>query len=274
MPARAEPAAASTIPSSRSAEISWPRGPRNGAARNPVSPVPAERSRIVWPCCGSRRSTSHCSPARSSATAARARAPSAAPSPATAGPQSEWSSASSSADGSHPPAAAFARTCSGLIAPAITEHTVGCAARPPIATSSRAQLTRRGERLECLDPIPLLVRDLEPPREARALGLRRAAVVLAGEQPLASGKYGINATPTARAPGSARPRRRARATSTCSAPSRTARARSADAASASATCAAEKFEEPMNRTFPSSTSSLIAPSVSSIGVTPSGRWYW
>ena len=30
----------------------------------------------------------------------------------------------------------------------------------------------------------------------------------------------------------------------------------------------------MKRTLPSSTSSLIAPIVSSIGVTPSGRWYW
>ena len=30
----------------------------------------------------------------------------------------------------------------------------------------------------------------------------------------------------------------------------------------------------MKRTLPSSTSSLIAPIVSSIGVIPSGRWYW
>ena len=30
----------------------------------------------------------------------------------------------------------------------------------------------------------------------------------------------------------------------------------------------------MKRTLPSSTSSLIAPIVSSIGVNPSGRWYW
>ena len=30
----------------------------------------------------------------------------------------------------------------------------------------------------------------------------------------------------------------------------------------------------MKRTRPSSTSSFMAPSVSSSGVTPSGRWYW
>src|SRR5262249_37767043 len=53
------------------------------------------------------------------------------------GHQSERSCASSSAEGSHSPAAAFAFTCATLIAPAITEQTVGCAASPPIATSRR-----------------------------------------------------------------------------------------------------------------------------------------
>src|SRR2546430_11346091 len=47
------------------------------------------------------------------------------------------SSARSSAVGSHAPAATLAATCSGVVAPAITLATVGLAARPPIATSSR-----------------------------------------------------------------------------------------------------------------------------------------
>ena len=37
---------------------------------------------------------------------------------------------------------------------------------------------------------------------------------------------------------------------------------------------AEKFDEPTCRTVPSETSSSSARSVSEIGVTPSGRWYW
>ena len=45
-------------------------------------------------------------------------------------------SASSSSDGIHSEAAAFAFTCSGVIAPAITDEQPGWAARPPMATSS------------------------------------------------------------------------------------------------------------------------------------------
>ena len=50
--------------------------------------------------------------------------------------------------------------------------------------------------------------------------------------------------------------------------------RSAATACASSTICAVKFEEPIARTVPSWTSSSSAPSVSSTGVTPSGRWYW
>jgi very-short-patch-repair endonuclease len=45
------------------------------------------------------------------------------------------SCAKSSSLGSQRTASAFSRTCSGFVAPAITEATAGCAARPPIATS-------------------------------------------------------------------------------------------------------------------------------------------
>ena len=50
--------------------------------------------------------------------------------------RSARSSSTSSALGSQAPAATFARTCSGFVAPAITEVTAGIASRPPIATSS------------------------------------------------------------------------------------------------------------------------------------------
>ena len=46
------------------------------------------------------------------------------------------SSSSSAAHGSHAPAAAFARTCSGLVAPAMTLATVGRARSHEIASSS------------------------------------------------------------------------------------------------------------------------------------------
>ena len=50
--------------------------------------------------------------------------------------------------------------------------------------------------------------------------------------------------------------------------------RSRAAVSAASICSAEKFEAPIQRTLPSSTSSLSAPSVSSIGVESSGRCCW
>ena len=42
--------------------------------------------------------------------------------------------------------------------------------------------------------------------------------------------------------------------------------------SASVSWAGEKFEQPIARVSPSATSCCIAPSVSAIGVTPSGWW--
>ena len=56
---------------------------------------------------------------------------------ARVGDQRSARSASTSAVlGSHSAAATFARTCSGLVAPAITQLTAGIASRPPTATSS------------------------------------------------------------------------------------------------------------------------------------------
>src|SRR5581483_3804184 len=53
------------------------------------------------------------------------------------GPSSAATSACrSSADGTQAPASTFCRTCSGEVAPAITDATHGIAASPPIATCS------------------------------------------------------------------------------------------------------------------------------------------
>src|SRR5690242_3658046 len=41
--------AADSISGEKSDVISWPPGSISSAARNPVSPIPAARSRIVWP---------------------------------------------------------------------------------------------------------------------------------------------------------------------------------------------------------------------------------
>ncbi len=50
--------------------------------------------------------------------------------------RSARSASMSLAPGSHAPAATFARTCSGFVAPAITQLTAGIPSSPPTATSS------------------------------------------------------------------------------------------------------------------------------------------
>jgi hypothetical protein len=76
--------------------------------------------------------------------------------------------------GSHSPAFTFALTCSGFVAPAITDATAGIAARPPIATSSNDTPRSRANRSSCSS------RSLPPP--APPLFPPPPAPVLAGEQ--------------------------------------------------------------------------------------------
>ena len=133
------------------------------------------------------------------------------------------SSASSAGEGSHSPAFAFARTCSGFVAPAITETTAGWAASPPTATS-------RSERPCAVGPRASALRRGRAPRR-RSCGRRAACpppaaardVTLPVSRPLASGKYGMKPSPSRSHAGSSSPPRRARATSTRSAPRRTGR---------------------------------------------------
>ena len=179
-----------------------------------------------------------------------------------------------SALGSHRRAATLARTCSGVLAPAITEQTAGIAASPPIATSSR--------------PTPRSAARPRAPRsaDAPAAGTSPGAIrVPSGHgsprpyfplsRPRASGKYGMKPIPSSAQAERSPPQPHARARNSGSGPSTNrVRPRSDEKASASRIAAAEKFDEPMWRTLPSRTSSSSAPSVSSIGVTASGRWYW
>ena len=80
------------------------------------------------------------------------------------------------------PAAAFARTCSGFVAPAITEATGEMAASPPTATSSSETPWALGPRPQPLDAVEVGVVD-RPAVQARALGRRSVARDLAGEEP-------------------------------------------------------------------------------------------
>ena len=92
--------------------------------------------------------------------------------------------ASCSRSGSQAAAATFARTCSARLAPAMTDATAGCAARPPIASVSRSIPHSRAQRVERLDAVEV--------RRGEALGTHRqprpgrrplTAPVLAGQQP-------------------------------------------------------------------------------------------
>ena len=91
--------------------------------------------------------------------------------------------------------------------------------------------------------------------------------------PEASGKYGMKLRPSRRQAGSTSSRgsrsRRLYSFWTVT-KERTSSSRAASAASSS--CFAEKFEQPISRTFPSSTMRDIAVSVSPIGVASSGVW--
>ncbi len=170
------------------------RQPRRAAARKPVSPVPAASSRIVWP---GPRVEAVDEPFAD--LARRLPEQAAAPIPVRRHllPQlvvgarrlhpprgySASSRASSSGEGSHSPAAAFARTCSGVVAPAITEATVGWAARPPIATSSGFRPRSRAKRSSA-SIRSHVASSTSSPCAARRVpsGAGPAAAVLAGQQ--------------------------------------------------------------------------------------------
>ena len=83
------------------------------------------------------------------------------------------SSASSAGVGTHSPAAAFARTCSGFVAPAITEATGETARAAADRDVEQRYAVRLGPRARALDLVEVGVVD-RAPVQARALGRRPA----------------------------------------------------------------------------------------------------
>ena len=105
----------------------------------------------------------------------------------------------------HEAAAALARTCSGVVAPAMIEPDAGRRgerADRELVQRVPALFRERRERLDAVEP---LVRDLAS-FEARALGRGLAAPVFPVSRPLASGKYGMYETPSSRRAGARRRR--------------------------------------------------------------------
>ena len=105
--------------------------------------------------------------------------------------QSAASSSSSAGVSCQAPAATFAATCSGFVAPAITDATPdrpshrspapAACVRARLANASSASIRSQASRSVRSSRVA----------EPRARGLRLAAAVLAGQQSAASGKYGM-----------------------------------------------------------------------------------
>ena len=114
----------------------------------------------------------------------------------------------------------------GLVAPAITEQTAGCAARPPIATSSRLSPCSAAKPASASIRSQRSSETSGRPAQPRALGRRLAAAVLAGQEAAREREVRDQPDPElARRPGAARSRPRARARSTRSGRRRSVRAR-------------------------------------------------
>ena len=169
-------------------------------------------------------------------------------------------SASSSSPSFHAStASAFSRTCSALVAPAITVAISGWHGQPRHRELQDRVAVLLGECAQALDDVePLVGQELVPavaaghPRPGRR---RLTSAVLAREHPRCEREVRHEAR--ARAGGSAgstssRGSRSRRLYSFCTVTKgRTSSSRAASAASSS--CFAEKFEQPISRTLPSST---------------------
>ena len=182
-------------------------------------------------------------------------------------------SANSAALSFQPAAAAFAATCSGRVAPAITDATAGRASEPRegqlqqrVAASTRRSASGAPPPARFCS---VRKRSARPSRlaQARARGGLLALAVLAGEQAAGQGEVGQERQPVAARTGRQHVRcsgsRCNRLYSFCTLTKRGRAA--ATAASASRSCATEKFEQPISRTLPARTSSSSAPSVSAMG---------
>src|SRR6188472_856704 len=95
----------------------------------------------------------------------------------------------SSSEACHAPAAAFARTCSGLVAPAITEAMPGIDASPPTA-SSRMPRPRSAPTRSSASTASRSLASTSRPASREPAGARSPRRYLPVRSPLASGKYG------------------------------------------------------------------------------------
>src|SRR5438874_1462675 len=109
---------------------------------------------------------------------------------------SALSSSSSSGESSQSAAAALARTCSGFVAPAITEATAGCDASPAIASSSREcpWSDANSSSASTWSNASSVSRSEPSSRDPAGGGSPRRYLPVSS--PLASGKKGMNATPS------------------------------------------------------------------------------
>src|SRR5690606_2057383 len=120
-----------------------------------------------------------------------------------AGGKISSSSARSSAVGTHAPAAAFSRTCSGFVAPAITLDTCGRDSSHPNATCTSLirrtspNAPRRASAAHGADVRPCGCVGTKRPSSGRA-----PCAYLPVSRPFASGKYGSTPIPYAAAAGS------------------------------------------------------------------------
>ena len=182
----------------------------------------------------------------------------------------------------HAAAAAFAAACSGLVAPAITLATAGRGEQPgereleqrvAVVRSPSRRALRRG-RSSCRRTPARVARPACP----RAACPRAAASLrwyLPVSMPLASGKYGMNASAvrsrTRRARRCCSGPRRSRLYSFCTLTKRAESALGADRARSRRSARREKLLPPISSTLPARTSSSSATSVSSNGVAVVGE---
>ena len=94
-----------------------------------------------------------------------------------------------------PRPAAFARTCSGFVAPAITDTTGRAPSRPPIATSSSEHAVRLRPCAQALDAVEIGRRRSSRPCSRVPGAGGRSRDTFPVRSPLASGKYGMKPSP-------------------------------------------------------------------------------
>ncbi len=193
----------------------------DGYARSPAC-TPRARSPVsaAAACTATTRSR-----ARSSAAASSAAGAAAAPAPSARALISATVSSSRSARsarlGCQLPAATLRRTCSREVAPAITDDTAGCAARPADRDVEQLDAALLRERLQRLDDVEGRRRQPALACPSRSCGCPRRPPRRGGTCPKAArwpaGSRAAGRSRTARAPARRRPRCRGAASCTRSA---------------------------------------------------------